>query len=84
MDLWLAHGRPVGTSWSFKTEGSEPSEYIDVLRGNAQVIESDRRSIKLSMGSSTILSVFYDGPKTDDSSVYQRDAWTVNMEVFKR
>ncbi|PIC51014.1 hypothetical protein B9Z55_000169 [Caenorhabditis nigoni] len=42
MDHWLAHGRPVGTSWSFQVGGSA-SGYINVLRENDEVIESDRR-----------------------------------------
>ncbi|CAO4360211.1 unnamed protein product [Caenorhabditis nigoni] len=84
MDLWLDDGKPVGTSWSFRVQDTEPSEYIDVLKGNAQVIESDRRSIKLSMGPSSILSVSYDDPEHDDRGFYQRDAWAVKMEVLQR
>ncbi|PIC50980.1 hypothetical protein B9Z55_000167 [Caenorhabditis nigoni] len=86
MDLWLEDGKPVGTSWSFRVEDSQPSEYIDVLRGNAQsafAIPQQRqsfRSIKLSMGPSSILFVSYD----DDSGFYQREAWTVKMEVLQR
>ncbi|CAO4360212.1 unnamed protein product [Caenorhabditis nigoni] len=84
MDLWLARGRKVGTSWSFRVEQSEPYEYIDILRGNARVIESDRRSIKLSMRPSSILSVSYGDRELHDDGFYQQEAWSVKMEVLKR
>ncbi|CAO4360206.1 unnamed protein product [Caenorhabditis nigoni] len=81
MNLWLRHRRPVGTSWSFRTEDSEPSDYIDILRGNAQVTELDHRSIKLSMGLSSILSVSYGDPAFHQS--ININNCTLKMEVLK-
>ncbi|PIC50848.1 hypothetical protein B9Z55_000159 [Caenorhabditis nigoni] len=83
IDLWLEHGRPVGTSWSFRVKGSEPSRYISILKGLAEVIESDRRSIKVPMSPSSILSVSYDDP-TLAYSTDQLMTWTVKMEVLQR
>ncbi|CAO4360217.1 unnamed protein product [Caenorhabditis nigoni] len=87
MDLWLKKGRPIGTSWSFEVEelvGEEPLGYIDILKRNADVIESDRRSIKLSMGSSSILSVSYGDPRLRGLPIFQIESWTVRMEVLQR
>ncbi|PIC50915.1 hypothetical protein B9Z55_000163 [Caenorhabditis nigoni] len=42
INFWLEHGRPVGANWSFEIDGSAKDGYIDFLRRNAQVIESDR------------------------------------------
>ncbi|PIC51057.1 hypothetical protein B9Z55_000172 [Caenorhabditis nigoni] len=86
MNAWMEKGRPVGTSWSFEVQrlpfqSEEPSGYIDILRGNARVIESDRRSIKLSMGLSSILSVSYGDPIFHQS--INRNNWTLKMEVLK-
>ncbi|ULU09203.1 hypothetical protein L3Y34_013954 [Caenorhabditis briggsae] len=86
MSLWLENGRPVGTSWSFEVQGlpfqrEEPLRYIDILRGNAQVIESDRRSIKLSIGPSSILFVSYGDPIFHQS--INRNQWSLKMEVLK-
>ncbi|PIC50866.1 hypothetical protein B9Z55_000160 [Caenorhabditis nigoni] len=87
MDLWLKNGRPIGTSWSFEVEGlvgEEPFGYIDILKRNADVIESDRRSIKLSMGPSSILSVSYGDPRLRGIPIFQLESWTVRMEVLQR
>ncbi|CAO4360214.1 unnamed protein product [Caenorhabditis nigoni] len=86
MDLWLEQGRPIGTSWSFEVEelvGEEPFGYIDILKRNSEVIESDRRSIKLSMGPSSILSVSYGDPRLY-IPVFRTERWTVRMEVLQR
>ncbi|PIC11877.1 hypothetical protein B9Z55_028789 [Caenorhabditis nigoni] len=86
MDTWLEHGRPVGTSWLFQIRqvaGEEPSRYIQILRRNAQVIEWDRRSIKVSMGQSSIISVSY-GDSIFHDNGYRREIWIVKMEVLHR
>ncbi|CAP30926.1 Protein CBG11844 [Caenorhabditis briggsae] len=84
MDLWLEHGRPVGTNWSFRVKGSELSEYISTLREIAQAIESDRRFIKMPMSPSSILSVSYDDPILHGAINRQEMIWTVKMEVLQR
>ncbi|PIC50963.1 hypothetical protein B9Z55_000166 [Caenorhabditis nigoni] len=79
IECWLEHGRPVGTCWLFEipqVAGEKLSRYIKNLRMNAQVIESDRRSIKLSMGRSSILSVVH-----GDSTLHDNEIWIVIMEL---